>query len=170
MNLLAERRPAQARIPGVSQSSPFRYAEAMTQALSPTVDSRRPTGVTVIGIVAYVGGIVDIVGGSMLLVLVTGAALVANPVPGGLLTAISLIIAGIVVVAVAGALLRGSGVARWIVTVVRGVSLVGQIVALTSGGIALIAGIVSVLISVIVLSWLWTPRANAYFALSRTTR
>jgi hypothetical protein len=142
----------------------------MTQASSPTVDQRRPTGVTVIGVFAYVGGIVDIVGGSMLLVLVTGAALVANPVPGGFLTAISIIVAGIVVVAVAGALLRGSGLARWIVTVVRVVSLVGQIVALTSGGVALVAGIISVTISVIVLSWLWTPRANAYFALERIPR
>jgi hypothetical protein len=142
----------------------------MTQASSPTVDQRRPTGVTVIGVFAYIGGIVDIVGGSMLLVLVTGAALVANPVPGGLLTAISVIVAGIVVVAVAGALLRGSGLARWIVTIVRGVSIVGQIVALTSGGVALVAGIISVTISVIVLSWLWTPRANAYFGLERASR
>lgn len=142
----------------------------MNSVLPSQQAQRRPTGVTVIGVFAYVGGIVDIVGGSMLLVLVTGAALVANPVPGGFLTAIAVIVAGIVVVAVSGALLRGSGLARWIVTVVRGVSLVGQIVALTSGGVALVAGIVSVTISVIVLSWLWTPRANAYFGLERIPR
>ncbi len=125
---------------------------------------RRPRGVTVIGVVAYVGGIVDVVGGSMLLVLATGAALLANPLPGGLVTAITVIIAGIIVVAVADGLMRGSGVARWIVTVVRGVSLITQIVALTAGGVAFIVGIVSVLISAIVLSWLWTPSARAYFA------
>ncbi len=142
----------------------------MTQASSPTVDPRRPGGVTVIGVLAYVGGIVDIIGGSMLLVLVTGAAIVQNPVPGGLLTAITIIIAGIVVVAVAGGLLRGSTLSRLIFTVVRVVSIVTQIIALSSGGIALFAGIVSVLISAIVLSWLWTPRANAYFALERTPR
>ncbi len=142
---------------------PFRYSERMTAASSPTVDARRPGGVTVIGVLAYVGGIVDIVGGSMLLVLVTGAAIVQNPVTGGLLTAITIIVAGIVVVAIAGALLRGSNLARLIFTVVRTISIVTQVVALTSGGIALFAGIVSVPISAIVLSWLWTPRANAYF-------
>ncbi len=149
---------------------PFRYSGRMTQATSPTVDPRRPGGVTFIGILAYIGGIVDIIGGSMLLVLVTGAAIVQNPVPGGLFTAITIIVVGIVVVAVSGGLLRGSNLSRLIFTGVRVVSIVTQIIALTSGGIALFAGIVSVLISVIVLSWLWTPRANAYFALERVTR
>ena len=149
---------------------PFRYSERMTEASSPTVERRRPGGVTFIGVLAYVGGIVDIIGGSMLLVLVTGAALLQNPVPGGLLTAITIIIAGIVVVAIAGALLGGSSLARLIFTVVRTVSIITQVIALTSGGIALFAGIVSVLISAIVLSWLWTPRANAYFALPRIPR
>ncbi|MBX9471323.1 hypothetical protein [Microcella sp.] len=142
----------------------------MTQASSPTVDARRPGGVSFIGVLAYVGGIVDIIGGSMLLVLVTGAAIVQNPVPGGLLTAITIIIAGIIVVAVAGGLLRGSNLSRLIFTAVRVVSIATQIIALTSGGIALFAGVVSVLISAIVLSWLWTPRANAYFALERAPR
>ncbi len=146
------------------------YAEPMTQASSPTVDTRRPGGVTFLGVLAYVGGIVDIIGGSMLLVLVTGAAIVQNPVPGGLLTAITIIVAGIIVVAVAGGLLRGSNLSRLVFTVVRVISIATQIVALTSGGIALFAGIVSVLISAIVLSWLWTPRANAYFALERAPR
>lgn len=125
---------------------------------------RRPRGVTVIGVVVYVGGIVDIVSGSMLLVLATGATLLANPLPGGLVTAITVIFAGTIVVAVADGLMRGSRLARWIVTVVRGVSLITQVVALTAGGIALVVGIVSVLISAIVLSWLWTPSTNAYFA------
>ena len=38
-----------------------------------------------------------------------------------------------------------------------------QAIALSAGGIALFAGVVSLLISAIVLGWLWTPRANAYF-------
>lgn len=138
----------------------------MNSAAVPDLGPRRPRGVTVIGVVAYIGGIVDIVGGSMLLVLATGAALLASPLPGGLVTAITVIIAGIVVVAVADGLMRGSRLARWIVTVVRSVSIVTQVIALTAGGVALLVGIVSVLISVIVLSWLWTPRANAYFSAS----
>lgn len=136
----------------------------MTSAPVPDLGPRRPRGVTVIGVVAYVGGVVDIVGGSMLLVLATGAALLANPVPGGLLTAITVIVAGVIVVAVADGLMRGRGIARWIVTVVRGVSLIMQVIALTAGGVALVVGIISVLISAIVLSWLWTPAARAYFS------
>lgn len=139
----------------------------MTSAPVTDLGPPRPRGVTVIGVVAYVGGIVDIVGGSMLLVLATGAALLANPLPGGLFTAITVIIAGIIVVAVADGLMRGSGLARWIVTVVRGVSLITQIVALTAGGVALLVGIVSVVISAIVLGWLWIPAARDYFARPR---
>jgi len=139
----------------------------MDSAPVPDLGPRRPRGVTVIGVVVYVGGIVDIVSGSMLLVLATGAALLASPVPGGLLTAITVIIAGIIVVAVADGLMRGSTLARLVVTVVRGVSIIVQVVALTAGGVALLGGIVSLLISVIVLSWLWTPSANAYFAAQR---
>ncbi len=133
----------------------------------PDLGPRRPRGVTVIGVVVYVGGIIDIVGGSMLLVLATGAALLANPVPGGLLTAITVIIAGIIVVAVADGLMHGSALARLVVTVARGISIIMQAVALSAGGVALLVGIVSLVISAIVLSWLWTPGANAYFAANR---
>ncbi|OYX58827.1 MAG: hypothetical protein B7Y93_01160 [Micrococcales bacterium 32-70-13] len=136
----------------------------MTSASAPALGPRRPRGVTIIGVVAYIGGVVDVVGGSMLLVLATGAALLANPLPGGLVTAISVIAAGVVVVGVADGLMRGSRLARWFVTVARGVSVVLQFVALTTGGVALIVGIVSLVISVIVLSWLWMPSARAYFA------
>jgi len=154
----------------VSHLSSFRYSVLMTEASSPTVDTRRPGGVTFIGALAYVGGIIDIVGGSMLLVLVTSAALVPSPVPGGLVTAITVIITGVVVVAVAGGLLRGSKVARIVFTVVRGISIIMQAIALSAGGIALFAGVVSLLISAIVLGWLWTPRANAYFTPGSLTR
>ncbi len=163
MNLLRSWPDVQPRIPGVSKLSSIRYCDAMTVNPVAALGPRRPRGVTVIGVVVYIGGIIDIIGGSMLLVLATGAALLANPVPGGILTAITVIIAGIIVVAVADGLMRGSAVARLIVTVVRGVSIIMHAIALTSGGVALLVGIVSLLISAIVLSWLWTPSARAYF-------
>ncbi len=164
MNLVRAWAPVQGEFPGVSLLSPFRYCGPMAQSSSSTGDPRRPAGVTVIGVLAYIGGVFDIVGGSMLLVLATGAALVSNPLPGGLLTAITIIVSGVIVLVVAGGLLRGSRLSRIILTIVRGVSIVSQILAITSGGLALFVGIVSVLISAIVLSWLWTPRANAYFS------
>lgn len=136
----------------------------MTRAAVPVPGPRRPRGVTIIGVVAYVGGVVDVVGGSMLLVLATGAAVLANPLPGGFVTAIAVIAAGVVVVGVADGLMRGSRLARWFVTIARGVSVVLQVVALTTGGVALLVGIVSLVISVIVLSWLWSPGARAYLA------
>lgn len=148
----------------MSQSSRVGYCVDMSTDAAIDLGPRRPRGVTVIGVVTYVGGIADIVGGSMLLVLATAATAVANPVPGGLLTAITVIVSGILVVAIADGLMQGRRLARWIVTVVRSVSIIVQVVSLTSGGLALLVGIVSVLISAIVLSWLWTPRANAYFA------
>lgn len=140
----------------------------MTQPVQSSVDPRRPAGVTFIGVLAYIGGIFDIIGGSMILVLATSAALLANPIPGGLITAISILISGVIVLIVAGGLLSGSRLSRLIFTIVRGISIVAQILAITSGGVGLVVGIVSLLISAIVLSWLWTPRANAFFARGRT--
>lgn len=136
----------------------------MTSAAMPELGPRRPRGVTIIGVVASVGGVVDIVSGSMLLVLATAAALLVNPVPGGLLTAITVIIAGVVVVGVADGIMRGSRLARLMITVARAVSVVLQAVALTTGGVALIGGIASLIISAVVLGWLWGPSARAYFA------
>ena len=170
MNLVAAQHEVQAEIPGVSHSSPIRYCVLMTQDSLTTGNARRPAGVTFIGVLAYIGGIFDIIGGSMLLVIATGAALVSNPLPGGLLTAITIIVSGVIVLIVAGGLLGGSRVSRLIVTIVRGISIVSQILAITTGGVGLFVGIISVLISAIVLSWLWTPRANAYFARSNTAR
>lgn len=164
MNLVAPRHEVQAEIPGVSRLSPFRYSGPMTQPAQSSVDPRRPAGVTFIGVLAYIGGIFDIIGGSMLLVIATGAALVSNPLPGGLLTAITIIVSGVIVLIVAGGLLRGSRVSRLIFTIVRGISIVTQILAITTGGVGIFVGIISVLISAIVLSWLWTPRANAFFS------
>lgn len=135
----------------------------MTHEAVPVPGPRRPRGVTIIGVVAYVGGVVDVVGGSMLLVLATGAALLANPLPGGLVTAITVIVTGVVVVGIADGLMRGSRVARVVITVARGVSVMLQIVALTTGGVAVFVGIASLLISAVVLGWLWSPSANAYF-------
>lgn len=163
-NLVATRREMQAVIPGVSALSPFRYSDPMTQPTQSSRDPRRPAGVTVIGVLAYIGGIFDIVGGSMILVLATSAALLANPIPGGLITAIAIIVSGVIVLVVSGGLLAGNRVSRLIVTIVRGVSIVSQILAMTTGGVGLIVGTISVVISAIVLSWLWTPRANEFFA------
>jgi hypothetical protein len=163
-NLVAVQHEVQAEIPGVSRLSSFRYSDPMTQPVQSSGDPRRPAGVTFIGVLAYIGGIFDIIGGSMLLVIATGAALVANPLPGGLLTAITIIVSGVIVLIVAGGLLRGSGVSRLIFTIVRGISIVLQILAVTTGGVGLFVGIISVLISAIVLSWLWAPRANAFFS------
>jgi hypothetical protein len=162
MNLVAARSAVQAEIPGVSHSSPIRYCVLMTQDSLTSGNARRPAGVTFIGVLAYVGGIFDIIGGSMILVLATSAALLANPIPGGLITAIAIIISGVIVLIVAGGLLAGSRLSRLIV------SIVSQILAITSGGVGLVVGIVSLLISAIVLSWLWTPRANAFFSRGRT--
>ncbi len=162
--VVAARRAMQAEIPGVSRLSSFRYSDPMTQPVPSPGNARRPAGVTFIGVLAYIGGIFDIIGGSMILVLATSAALLATPIPGGLITALTIIISGIIVLIVAGGLLAGSRLSRLIFTIVRGFSIVAQILAITTGGVGLIVGIISVLISAIVLSWLWTPRANAFFA------
>lgn len=141
--------------------------ERMIEPTAPVVDARRPRGAALIGGLAYVGGILDIIAGSMLLVLVTSAGLGPQRVVGGAVTAVVAIIAGIVVVVIASALLRGSRAARLAVTIARGATALVAILALVSPTVAAIPAGASILISAIVITWLWRVPANAFFSYRR---
>jgi hypothetical protein len=152
-----------------------------------TTNTKRPTGVTIIAILIIIGGIVLLIGGLSLIGLgallsistsetiqtspnsIEGAELAAlGMVP--LILGIILLIIGIAYLAVSYGLLKGKGWA-WIVTIV--VTIIGLIIQIISSIIAgsitssvlmgLGSNIIGIIISGVILYYMFRPHVKAYF-------
>jgi hypothetical protein len=142
--------------------------------MQPTPKSR-PTGVTIIAILNIIGGIVMLVGG---LFLITAGALIPSLPPstfedsdlsgipvsllgGGAIAVGAFTIAlGVVSFIVAYGLMKGLGWA-WSVTVILSIiSIVSNVISIASGNFG---GIVSIIISGVILYYLYRPHVKAYF-------
>jgi hypothetical protein len=127
--------------------------------------ARRPAGVTLIAVLTWVGGVLDIVGG--IVVLLNRADVALRGELGGesavTTSAIVSILLGVVVVLVASGLLRGSSGARVLVTVVQVLAILGYAYTafLIPGDFAWSA--VGALLSLLVVVLLWTGRASDFF-------
>lgn len=124
---------------------------------------RRPGGVTLVAVLVWIqallyviGGVFALVGGTVGLVTLqlgfAGASLVIG---------IGAIVYGIIAFIVAFGLLRGSRVARAIVTVLLVISLIGAIIQLTQHSI--LGGVISLAIAIIGILLLWAGRAATFF-------
>jgi hypothetical protein len=113
--------------------------------------SARPGGVTLVAVLTWISGAINIIVG------------VLGLFPGGqdFWSSLLQIVLGIIVVSVARGLLRGSNLSRIIITIVQAIAVIAAIVGLFTGPnwSAVIAGIVPA----IVLILLWTGRANEFF-------
>jgi hypothetical protein len=125
----------------------------------------RPGGVTFIAVLTWISGALDILGGTILLFQTSIAATVEQF--GGqsqlIASAIFTIIIGVVVMAVAGGLLRGSPTARIVVTIFQVLSILSSIFLAIAYPPGAIGEYVSIAISLIVLLILWSPRSNTFF-------
>jgi hypothetical protein len=148
----------------------------------------RPTGVTIIAILSIIGGVIMLFGGIALLAAgiilpsippsafqngnltidgnLTGSGMPLSGIPpsffGGVAIAIGgvLIAIGIVSFIVAYGLLKGMGWA-WTVTIILSIiSIVLNAISIATGNIG---GIVSIIISGIILYYLYRPHVKAYF-------
>lgn len=122
----------------------------------------RPGSVTFVAVLTYINGILNVIGGVILLITrdqVAGSA--GGGVAGITTAAIISILLGIIVIIVARGLLRGSPGARVVVTVVMIVDIVNGIILLFSG--QLVSGIVQILWSLLIIVLLFTRRANGFF-------
>lgn len=125
----------------------------------------RPGGVTFVAVLVWIVGALDILAG-VLLLFQTNDPTIGEAFGGsaGLVTsAILSILIGLVSIIVAGGLLRGNSAARAIVTVVQVLSIAGSVwlaIAVPANAVSEVLGIV---ISVIVLIFLWSRRANEFF-------
>ncbi|WP_394553157.1 hypothetical protein ACDF64_02190 [Agromyces sp. MMS24-JH15] len=123
---------------------------------------------TVVAVLAWISGALDIVGGVLLLLLAAVPSVSddfggAGPTIGA---GIGSIILGLIVVIVAGGLLGGNTAARLIVTVVQVFSLIGGLffaVAWYGNRPEAITEWIGVAVSIAILLLLWTRKASAFF-------
>ncbi|MGH1523411.1 DUF7144 family membrane protein [Leifsonia sp. L25] len=124
----------------------------------------RPGTVTFVAVLAYINGVLNLVGGVIILFTRDQMARASNSgAQAGLITsAILAIILGIVILVVARGLLNGSRFARGLVTVVMILNAIGGVLLLFS--LQFFSGILEILWAIVMLSLLYTQRANAFFA------
>lgn len=114
------------------------------------MSSNRPGGVTLVAVLTWISGAINIIGGALGLF------------PGGqeFWSGVLQLVLGIVVVAVAGGLLRGSNLSRIVITIIQAIAVIAAVVGLFNGNWwAVFGGI----FPAIVLILLWTGRANEFF-------
>lgn len=125
----------------------------------------RPGSVTVVAVLAWISGVLDIIGGSVLLFQSGVDAVVdklggAAPLIGsGLLT----ILVGVAVIVIAVGLLRGSNAARVAITVLEAISIVGSAFLAIAYPAGAIGEYFSIAAALVVIALLWTRPANAFF-------
>jgi hypothetical protein len=145
-------------------------------------NTKRPIGVTIIAILVIIGGISSIVGG-LAAIAFAGIVSMSSTETGSnaaidigslsiipLVLGIILLIIGIIYLAVSYGLLKGKGWA-WIVTIV--VTIIGLIMQIISAVItglasssietAIVTHIIGIIISGIIIFYLYRPNVRAYF-------
>ena len=137
----------------------------MTEPVSNTV--RRPGSVTVVVVLTIISGILTLLG-ALFLLLLGGAASLASNVTGVavLIFGILYLIFGIVTIAVGVGLRNGSRFARILVTILMVIDILGGIANLIwfRNNQTLTSGIITIIVSVVVLVLLYNRRASEFFA------
>jgi hypothetical protein len=118
--------------------------------------STRPTGVTVVAVLAWISGIVNIIAGILLLI----AALMA---PDALWYGLIQLALGIVTIIVGVGLMRGNSNARVVMTVVFVLNLISAVFVVFFQQAQVWSGVVSGILVLIGLVLLWTRPANEFF-------
>ncbi len=125
--------------------------------------SPRPGSVTFVAVLAYINGILNIIGGVLVLFTRSQMAGSNGGTLAGITTAAILsILLGIIVVIVARGLLRGSSGARLVVTIVMVIDILNGVLMLFTS--QLVSGVIQILWSLLIIVLLYTRRANEFFA------
>jgi hypothetical protein len=131
--------------------------------MSSSID--RPAGVTLVAVLTWISGLLDIISGSLLLFQTSVSATVEQFGGASQLIASALlsILIGVVIIVVAIGLLRGNNASRVVITVFQMLSIIGSVFLAIAYPAGAIAEYFSIAVAAIVLILLWTGRANAYF-------
>lgn len=127
---------------------------------------KRPGGVTLVAVIVWISGALQVIGGVIGLITASTTAEV-NGVPesAGTLTATAIvaIVLGVVTVVVGAALLRGSQVARVLTTIVLALNLASAVYLLLAVPTSVWQGILNGVLALLGLILLYTRSANAFF-------
>ena len=125
----------------------------------------RPAGVTVVAVLAWISGLLDIIGGTLLLFQTSVASTVEQFGGASQLIASALleILIGVVVIVVAIGLLRGNNASRIVITIFQILSIIGSVFLAIAYPAGAIGEYFSIALAAIVLLLLWTGRASAFF-------
>lgn len=127
--------------------------------------TRRPGGVTLVAVLAWISGLLDIVSGTILLFQTSISATVERFGGESQLIASALlnILIGVVVIVVAIGLLRGNNASRIVITIFEMLSIIGSVFLAIAYPAGAITEYFSIALAVVVLILLWTRRASAFF-------
>ena len=121
--------------------------------------AKRPGGVTIVAVIVWIQGFSSALGGALLMI---GANTPNGNLQGMQVAGLVSLILGIITIIVGVGLLRGSGVARVLTTIVLVLSIASAVYAMvTTGNVA--TQIISLLLAVIGLILLYTKAASDYF-------
>ena len=125
----------------------------------------RPGGVTLVAVLTWISGLLDIIGGSLLLFQTSVEATVEQfGGPSQLIaSALLTILIGVVVIVVAVGLLRGNNASRVVITIFQILSIVGSVFLAIAYPAGAIGEYFSIAVAAIVLILLWTGRASSFF-------
>lgn len=125
----------------------------------------RPAGVTIVAVLAWISGLLDIIGGTLLLFQTSVASTVEQFGGASQLIASALleILIGVVVIVVAIGLLRGNAASRVVITIFQILSIIASVFFAIAYPAGAIGEYFSIAIAAIVLLLLWTGRASAFF-------
>lgn len=128
----------------------------------------RPVGVTIVAVLAFVSGVIDIITGILLIFEGNDPDVTASlGGSGGVLShAIGSMILGLIVVILSFGLWLGRWISRMIVTVLQVLSLIHSLFLAVAYLGNPVGEWASLLLSAIVLVLLWTRPASAYFRAS----
>jgi hypothetical protein len=132
---------------------------------------KRPGGVTLLGVLVIISGVLYVIAGLIALIAYAGSGGVGAAVPITdnqrllvLVTGIAVLVFGLIELAVARGLFRGSNGARIIVAVINVLTIISGLVAAFQPGNQRGTSFGQVVIAIIVLALLYSPKANEWFS------
>ena len=131
-------------------------------------DRARPLSVTIVVVLTWIAGLLDVVGGVLLIVLHGNDSFVAdaNTTGGNLLVlGIVLVLVGLFIILLAGAIGRGNRGARLILTFIMLIRLaLGLYGLVATRGSTRLDSVFEVVTAIIVLALVWSASARLFFA------
>lgn len=130
-------------------------------------DTRRPAGVTLIAVLIWLSGILNLIGG-IILVVTRDNVDVERQLQTNSDTLLALgivsIVIGLIILSVAGGIRRGSGFARAVVSLLLVLEIASAVYVIVKIPGHNTTSFVTGGIAVVALLLLWGPRANRFFA------